>query len=247
MWPGPAYAAAMPKLVHHPSDHPPPEAPNRPGWVPRRPVPTDGARPAWALPAALVAMAVVYPAAFYFQVVPFWSAMLAFSAFSWWAAWHPYLRTRLRPTRRLVVMGLISGVALYLCFCAGALVVQETPLWPRIQEVVDLTRTTAPGAAAALVIVFATSPSEEVLWRGAVFARLTRRYGPGWRPLVATTVLYALFVGLSGSLVLPLAALICGAVWTRQRQVTGSIVPSLVSHALWSLLIFLYIPGLGGL
>jgi membrane protease YdiL (CAAX protease family) len=247
VWPGPAYAAAMPKLVHHPSDHPPPEAPGRPGWVPRRPGPDGGARPAWALPAALVAMAVVYPAAFYFQVVPFWSAMLAFSAFSWWAAWHPYLRTRLRPTRRLVVMGLISGVALYLCFCAGALVVQETPLWPRIQEVVDLTRTTAPGAAAALVIVFATSPSEEVLWRGAVFARLTRRYGPGWRPLVATTVLYALFVGLSGSLVLPLAALICGAVWTRQRQVTGSIVPSLVSHALWSLLIFLYIPGLGGL
>jgi uncharacterized protein len=246
VWPGPAYAAAMPKLVPHPSDHPPPEAPHRPGWVPRQPASGDGTRPAWALPAALAAMAVVYPAAFWFQVVPFWSAMLAFSAFSWWAAWHPYLRTRLRPTRRLVVMGLISGVALYLCFCAGALVVQETPLWPRVQEVIDLTRTTAPGAAAALVIVFATSPSEEVLWRGAVFARLTRRYGPGWRPLVATTVLYALFVGLSGSLVLPLAALICGAVWTRQRQVTGSIVPSLVSHALWSLLMFLYIPGLPG-
>ena len=60
-------------------------------------------------------------------------------------------------------------------------------------------------------------------------------------------MLYALFVGLSGSLVLSLAALICGAVWTRQRQVTGSIVPSLVSHVLWSLLMFLYIPGLGGL
>ena len=241
----------MRKLAPHPSDQPPPEAPNRPGWVPRRPVPDDPhpalqrpARPAWALPAALVAMAVVYPAAFAFQVVPFWSAMVAFSAFSWWAAWHPYLRTRLRPTRRLVGMGLTSGVALYLVFCAGALVVRETALWPRVEEVFELTRTTAPGVVAALVIVFATSPSEEVLWRGAVFARLTRRYGPGWRPLVATTVLYALFVGLSGSPVLPLAALVCGAVWTRQRQVTGSIVPSLVSHALWSLLMFLYIPGL---
>jgi uncharacterized protein len=248
--PTPAYAAAMRKLVPHPSDHPPPEAPNRPGWVPRRPVPDDPAlalqrpaRPAWALPAALVAMAVVYPAAFRFQVVPFWSAMVALSAFSWWAAWHPYLRTRLRPTRRLVAMGLTSGVGLYLVFCAGAVAVQGTALWSPIQEVLELTRTTAP-AAAALVIVFATSPSEEVLWRGAVFARLTRRYGPGWRPLVATCVLYALFVGLSGSPVLVLAALVCGAVWTRQRQVTGSIVPSLVSHALWSLLMFLYIPGL---
>src|SRR5215211_7200965 len=208
----------------------------RPG---RRP-----ARPAWALPAALAAMAVVYPAAFAFQVVPFWSAMVAFSAFSWWAAWHPYLRTRLRPTRRLVAMGLVSGLTLYALFSAGALVVQATPLWSGVQSVVDLTRTTAPGMVAVLVIVLGTSPSEEVLWRGAVFARLTRRYGAGWRPVVLDAVVYAAFVGLSGSLVLPLAALVCGTVWARQRQVTGSPVPSLVSHALWSLLMFLYVPGL---
>jgi hypothetical protein len=189
-------------------------------------------------------MALVYPAAFYFRVVPFWSAMVAFSAFSWWAAWHPYLRTRLRPTRRLVVMGVASGLALYALFAAGALVVGRTPLWPHIESVVELTRTTAPGMLAALVIVFGTSPSEEVLWRGAVFARLTRRYGAGWRPVVLSAVAYAFFVGLSGSLVLPLAALVCGVVWARQRQVTGSLVPSLVSHALWSLLMYLYVPGL---
>jgi uncharacterized protein len=267
LWAGPAYAAAMPKLISHPTDQPPPEAPYRPGWVPRREVHWNGAgpaagaegpdrdprgsndplrpaRPGWALPAALAAMAVVYPAAFSFRVVPFWSAMVALSAFSWWAAWHPYLRTRLRPTRRLVAMGVASGLALYLLFCAGALAVQATPLWPWVEEVADLARTSAPAALAALVIVFATSPSEEVLWRGAVFARLTRRYGPGWRPVVLTGGAYALFVGLSGSLVLALAALVCGTVWARQRQVTGSIVPSLVSHVLWSLLTFLYIPGL---
>jgi membrane protease YdiL (CAAX protease family) len=189
-------------------------------------------------------MAVVYPAAFYFQVVPFWSAMVAFSAFSWWAAWHPYFRVRLRPTRRLVAMGVLSGVGLYLLFLAGALAVRETPLWPWVERVVDLTHSTAPGGLAALVIVFATSPSEEVLWRGAVFARLTRRYGAGWRPVVMTSLTYALFVGLSLSPVLPLAALVCGLVWARQRQVTGSLVPSLVSHALWSLLMFLYVPWL---
>ena len=276
--------------VIHPTDQPPPEAPYRPGWVPRRdlswngsgeagPVdgpaqPADGSghgadgpgggpdrpgggpdrpgeptqhghsRPPWALPAALIAMAVVYPAAFWFRVVPFWSAMVAFSAFSWWAAWHPYFRVRLRPARRRVVMGLLSGVTLYLLFLVGALVVRETPLWPWVERVVDLTRTTAPTGLAVLVIVFATSPSEEVLWRGAVFARLTRRYGAGWRPVVLATVAYAGFVALSGSVVLALAALVCGAVWTRQRQVTGSIVPGLVSHALWSLLMFLWIPGL---
>jgi uncharacterized protein len=280
-----------PRLAH-PSDRPPPEAPTRPGWVPRRPVPGDGsgppqdpagppqdpaglpqdpagpaqgpagpskdpagpegpslrvqraARPGWVTPAGLAAMAVIYPAAFHFRVLPFWPAITLLSAISWWVAWHPYLPTRLRPTWRLAAMGVFSGLALYALFCAGALLVQETPLWSRIQEVADLARTSAPDPLAALVIVFGTSPSEEVLWRGAVFARLTRRYGPGWRPVVATTLLYTLFVGLSGSLVLALAALVCGAVWARQRQVTGSIVPGLVSHALWSLLMFLYIPGL---
>jgi membrane protease YdiL (CAAX protease family) len=202
------------------------------------------ARPGWALPAALVAMAVVYLAAFWFRVVPFWSAMVVFSAFSWWAAWHPYLRTRLRPSRRLLAAGVLSGVGLYGLFCVGALLVQATPLWPGVEEVVHLARVTAPStAAAALVIVLATSPSEEVLWRGAVFARLTRRYGPGWRPVAASALLYALFIGFSGSPVLPLAALVCGTVWARQRQVTGSLVPGLVSHALWSLLMFLYVPG----
>jgi membrane protease YdiL (CAAX protease family) len=202
------------------------------------------ARPGWALPAALVAMAVVYPAAFWFRVVPFWSAMVAFSAFSWWAAWHPYLWARLRPSRRLVAMGVLSGLGLYLVFAAGALVVRATPLWPYVQGVAELTRTAAPQGLAALVIVFGTSPSEEVLWRGAVFARMTRRYGAGWRPVIATTAWYAAFVALSGRVVLPLAALVCGAVWARQRQVTGSLVPGLVSHILWSLLMFLYVPGL---
>ena len=74
----------------------------------------------WALPAALVAWALVYPAAFRFRVVPFWSALVALSAFTWWAAWHPYLNARLRPDRRLVAMGLASGLALYVLFCAGA-------------------------------------------------------------------------------------------------------------------------------
>jgi membrane protease YdiL (CAAX protease family) len=288
--------------IAHPSDQPPPEAPHRPGWIPRRdleangspppggssapagpsapgapsagfgptapggpvpngrPSPTNGSphddlppaghqtwgatRPGWALPAALVAMAVVYPAAFAWRVVPFWSAMVVFSAFSWWAAWHPYLPYRLRPDRRLVAMGALSGLALYALFFVGALLVQGTPLWPWIEDVVELTRGTAPAGLAALVIVFGTAPSEEVLWRGAVFARLTRRYGAGWRPVVMTSLAYALFVGLSLSPVLPLAALVCGLVWARQRQVTGSLVPSLVSHALWSLLMFLYVPGL---
>jgi membrane protease YdiL (CAAX protease family) len=96
---------------------------------------------------------------------------------------------------------------------------------------------------AALVAALGAAPGEEALWRGAVFARATRRLGAGWRPVVEATATYAAFVALSGSLVLVLAALVCGAVWARQRQVTGSLVPSVVSHAVWALLVLAY-PGL---
>jgi hypothetical protein len=227
--------------MSHPSDRPPPETPTRPGWVPRRPVP--GARPSWAVPAGLLATAVVYAVAFLLPVVPFWPALAALAAVSWWAAWHPYLAVRLRPTWRLVAMGAVSGLALYALSCAGAVVVRETPLWPGIQDVAALARRGMPLAGAVLLVVVVTSPAEEVLWRGAVFARATRRLGPGWRPVAATTGLYAAFAGLSGHPALLLAALVCGTVWARQRQVTGSLVPSLVSHAVWALLLLLYLPG----
>jgi len=195
------------------------------------------------VPAALLAAAAVYPAAFQLRVVPFWPAMAALAAVSWWAAWHPYLPVRLRPTWRLGAMGAVSGLGLYALSCAGALLARETPLWPGVRDLAALARGGAPLAVVALLVVVGTSPAEEVLWRGAVFARATRRLGPGWRPVAATTGLYAAVAGLSGYPVLLLAALVCGAVWARQRQVTGSLVPGMVSHAVWALLLLLYVPG----
>jgi membrane protease YdiL (CAAX protease family) len=205
--------------------------------------PRPAARPAWVMPAGLAVMAAIYLGAFRYQVLPLWPSMTVVAALSWWVAWHPELPARLRPGRRLVVMGLASGLVLDLGFALGALVARQTPLWPAVERVADLVRASAPVPVAAALILLVTSPGEEVLWRGAVFARLARRLGPGWGPVVGSTLLYALFVGLSGSLVLPLAACVCGAVWARQRQVTGSLVPGLVSHATWALSVYLLVPG----
>jgi membrane protease YdiL (CAAX protease family) len=206
--------------------------------------PQPAARPAWAVPAGLAAWALVYPAAFRFRLLPFWPSMVALALLAWWVAWHPDLEERLRPTPRLAAMGLASGLALYAVFVVGVLAVHPTPLWPRVEQLALLVRTAAPAPVAALLILFVTSPAEEVLWRGAVFARLAGWLGPGWRAVAGTTLLYALFVALSGNPALPLAACACGAVWARQRQVTGSLVPGVVSHATWALATFLLLPGL---
>lgn len=208
------------------------------------PEPQPTARPAWAVPAGLAGMALVYPATFRLHLLPFWPSMVALAVLSWWVAWDPDLEERLRPTRRLAVMGLASGLALYALFAVGAVAAHPTPLWPRVEQAATLVRTAAPGPVAALLILFVTSPAEEVLWRGAVFAGLARRLGPDWRAVTATTLLYTLFVGLSGNPALTLAACACGAVWARQRQITGSLVPGVVSHATWALATFLLLPGL---
>jgi membrane protease YdiL (CAAX protease family) len=227
--------------MSHPTDRPPPEVPTRPGFVPRTPVP--GTRPSWALPAGLAVTAAAYPLAFRLRAVPFWPAMVVLAALWWWAAWHPYLSSRLRPTGPFVAAGVATGLGLYALTCAGAVVLRGTPLWPGVQEAVALARGGAPLAVAAVLAAAVVAPAQEVLWRGAVFARATRRLGGGWRPLAATTVLDAAVAGLSGYPALALAALGCGAVWARQRQVTGSLVPGVVAHAVWALLVLWYLPG----
>jgi membrane protease YdiL (CAAX protease family) len=235
--PAATYAARM----SHPTDRPPPEAATRPGWVPRLPVPA--ARPSWAVPAAVLLTAAVYPAAFRLRSVPFWPAMAALAALWWWAGWHPFLPARLRPTRRLVAIGTLSGLGLYALSSAVALVARGTVPWPGVREVAALATGGLSPPVAALLLAAGVAPAEEVLWRGAVFARATRRYGFGWRSVAATTGLYAAVAALSGIPAVPLLALLCGAVWARQRQVTGSLVPGIVSHAVWAALLVLYVPG----
>jgi CAAX protease family protein len=193
------------------------------------------------LVAAVAVAALAHLLALGLEVVPLWPAMLVASAVSWWAAWRPGLAARLRPTARLVAQGAGSALVLAALAAAGAVVARHTPLWASLRAAADLAGA-GPVAFGVLVIVLGTSPAEEVLWRDAVLARAGHPGGLG--ALAVSTGLYALVVGASGNLALIGAALGCGAVWARQRQVTGSLVPSIVSHILWATLAYLLLPGL---
>jgi membrane protease YdiL (CAAX protease family) len=226
---------------------PPAATPSGP-WGPSLDV-QPPSRPGWVLAVALAAMAVTYVGAFWLEVVPFWPSIMAFSALSWWAAWHPYLPVRLRPTRQLVALGLAVGAVLWMVSFAVVMVARQTPLWPPLAPSVaglgELTGA-APGWLAALLIVTVTSPSEEVLFRGAVFARCARRLGPGWRAVVAAAGVYALLIAMSGNPLLPVAGLVCGTVWGGLRMRTGSLVPGVVAHAVWSASMLAALPVLTG-
>ena len=53
--------------------------------------------------------------------------------------------------------------------------------------------------------------------------------------------LYA-FLALLAIPAVVLAALVCGAFWSTERLVTGSLVASLVSHAIWTFAIIHFYP-----
>jgi uncharacterized protein len=147
----------------------------------------------------------------------------------------------LRPSPRFLLLGAATGglmaVATYLVY----------PLLARILPYVatDLTALYAafrePSLIVASLALFPVVLGEELVWRGVVQAALVQRLGaPSGVALAA--IVYALVHVPLGSPVLVAAAFFCGLVWGTLRASTASLVPTLVAHLLWDVLILLWLP-----
>jgi membrane protease YdiL (CAAX protease family) len=161
-------------------------------------------------------------------------------ALSAWA-----LGPRLWPLLAVTRRGVASSVAL------GAALVAAT------HAAFQLTRVVSPGLAAtvhglyASIAVGASRPAlalltavivigEELIWRG-VAVDLVR----GRRRVVSAAASVALYVlpQLPGHVpVLIAAAAGLGAVFAAQRIVTGRVTDAIVTHAIWSIAVFVVIP-----
>ena len=87
-----------------------------------------------------------------------------------------------------------------------------------------------PGAAAVFTfqaLAIATPVTEEIFFRGFVFAGLTPRLGVGWA-MVVSAVVFSLF-HLSVGVLMPVFITGLLLVWLYQR--TGSLWPSICAHA----------------
>lgn len=156
------------------------------------------------------------------------------------AGW-PVLLPQLRPTRFTVVVGLLAGAlmtsATYLLYPGAshlvpAVVTQTASLYATFGQ-------TASGTATLLLL--AVVLAEDLVWRGAVQTALADRLGPVGGVL-ATTCLYSAAVLPVGSPLLVAIALGCGLYWSVLRAWTGSLVPVLVCHLLWDLVVFVWVP-----
>lgn len=145
-------------------------------------------------------------------------------------------------TFRAVCTGIVSAAALYSIFWLGNYlsVLLFHFAKPQIASIYGI-RTQGEALVISLILLFITSPGEEIFWRGFVQRRLMQRLGPrsGW---LAASVIYAAVHIASGNFMLTMAALTAGLFWGWLYQKENNLVPCIVSHSLWTVTIFVLLP-----
>lgn len=139
-------------------------------------------------------------------------------------------------------LGLASAVALYAVFEVGyfcsRLLFSTSP-----EEVSNIytIRSKANPFVISLVLLFITSPCEEIFWRGFLQRWAVGRFGlmAGW---ILSTLLYAAVHIASGNWMLVMAAMVAGAFWGLLYLLTQNLWICILSHAFWTVLIFILIP-----
>jgi uncharacterized protein len=150
-------------------------------------------------------------------------------------------RSWLLPRARDVGVGfLVGGVMTALTYPIYRLSVSLVPALEPV--VVGLYRTSHKGSmAAALLWVLVIIAAEELLFRGAWLLALERHLSKSVA-FGSSIVLYAAAQAFSGSLIVGLLALCCGALWTLERMLTGSLIAPLLSHMIWTPVVLLLYP-----
>ena len=154
---------------------------------------------------------------------------------------HPAARRALQPSTRLAFAGAGAG-----CLMAAATYLLY-PALARLSPIIATDTARLYGSFRALPPVIASLAllpvviGEELVWRGVVQTELARRLGPG-RGVTLAALAYALAHAPLGSPLLVAVALLCGMAWGTLRAASGSLVPSLLAHLVWDVLVFIWLP-----
>ena len=138
---------------------------------------------------------------------------------------------------RPVVAPILLGLALAGVFVAGALVVRQIDVLDAyVRSVLEYAD---EGSVALLVVVTVVNGiAEELFFRGAVYAAVTRH------PVPVTTVAYTLATLATGNVMLAFAAVVLGAVVGLQRRASGGILGPILTHVTWSVTMLFALPAL---
>jgi len=141
-----------------------------------------------------------------------------------------------------MAIGLISAAVLYFVFFLGNSI--SNILFDFSREQVSniySTKEQADKIFIGLALLFWIGPAEEIFWRGFVQHRLMNKFG-AIRGMLITTAIYALVHIWAFNFILFMAALICGLFWGWMYFKYKSLVPAIISHAVWDAFIFVVLP-----
>jgi membrane protease YdiL (CAAX protease family) len=95
----------------------------------------------------------------------------------------------------------------------------------------------------ALELFLIVGPAEVIFWQGLVQSKMMQQLGD-WKGFLLTTLIYSIVHISSFNFMLIMAALVCGAFWgfIYMTFKPRNIVPLLISHALWDVMVFILFP-----
>lgn len=138
---------------------------------------------------------------------------------------------------RPVVAGLLVGVLLAGVFVVGALVVRQLPwLADQVRSVLEHGR--HGSGALVLLVTVVNGIAEELFFRGAAYAAITRQQVP------ATAIGYAVATAATGNVMLAFAALVLGVVVGLERRATGGVLAPILTHLVWSVTMLYALPAI---
>jgi membrane protease YdiL (CAAX protease family) len=141
-----------------------------------------------------------------------------------------------------LAIGILSALVLYGLFAIGKKAASLLfSFAPGQIESVYATKTQLDAVLIGLLLLVVMGPAEEIYWHGFVQRRLVERYGAK-AGVLGTAAVYALVHVASWNFMLVAAAGVCGLYWGLLFQREKNLIPLIISHSLWDLLIFIFFP-----
>ena len=153
-----------------------------------------------------------------------------------------YFRKNVRLSTGDIAWGLVSAAALYGVFYFGNLI--SNLLFPFAAGQVSSIYGKGAGNSGwmiALALICITGPSEEIFWRGFLQRRLTPRLGKIGGYALATAFYTGVHIS-SMNFMLTGAAAVAGAFWGLMYLLHPRLGAVILSHAVWSSVIFALFP-----
>ena len=150
------------------------------------------------------------------------------------------LREGFRP--KDVLIGVGSAMVLYGVFWVGNWLADAILPFAESQvlDVYEL-KTHASLLIIGVLMALVIAAGEEMYWLGLVQETATRRWGVrgGW---IVSVLAYGGVHIVTGNVMIVVAALVAGVVWSGIYAVERRILPLILSHILWDLMVFVWLP-----